>query len=115
MMAKTAEDMTPDEATDARVIGGEIDGPGKTFFENTVLDSLHDCLLELSAAVWTYRDRSIILEKVLSQVLSERGDPVDIEALVEAYRPTPDDLAQRHAERQELITNVFRSIGRYAR
>lgn len=89
------------------VFGDEINGAGKQFFENQVIDNLHDSLLELTAAVWTYRDRSIILERVLQDIVGK-----DIGALIEAYEPTPEDNAARAAERAELVSNVFRRMSR---
>lgn len=89
------------------VFGDEINGPGKQFFENEVIDALHESLLELTAAVWTYRDRSIILERVLQDAVGK-----DIGALIEAYEPTPEDNAARAAERAELVSNVFRRMSR---
>lgn len=90
-------------------IGGEISGSGKQFFENVVLDNIWESMVELTAAVWTYRDRSIILERVLQDVV---GDGKDIAALIEAYEPSEEDNAARTAERAELVSNVFRSFSR---
>lgn len=91
------------------VFGDEINGAGKQFFDNEVIDALHESLLELTAAVWTYRDRSIILERVLQDVV---GNGKDIGALIEAYEPTPEDNAARAAERADLVSNVFRRMSR---
>ena len=90
-------------------IGTEIDGPGKQFFDNVVLDNILEAMLELTAAVWTYRDRAIILERVLGEVT---GNGKDIAALIEAYQSTPEEDAVRAAERAELVNNVFRSFTR---
>lgn len=94
-----------------REIGAEINGPGKQFFDNVVLDNLWESMLELTAAVWTYRDRSIILERVLQDLV---GDGQDIADLIERYEPTDEDNAARTAEREELVSNVFRSFSRRA-
>jgi len=91
------------------VFGDEINGAGKQFFDNQVLDNIHDSVLELTAAVWTYRDRSMILERVLQDVV---GSGKDIGALIEAYEPTPEDNAARAAERAELVSGVFRRMSR---
>ena len=90
-------------------IGTEIEGPGKQFFENVVLDNILEAMLELTAAVWTYRDRAIILERVLGEVV---GNGKDIAALIEAHQSTPEEDAARAAERAELVNNVFRSFAR---
>ncbi len=90
-------------------IGSEINGPGKQFFDNVVLDNILESLLELTAAVWTYHDRAIILERVLQSLV---GEGKDIAALIEAYQTTPEEDAARAAERAELVNNVFRSFAR---
>ena len=90
-------------------IGAEIDGPGKQFFDNVVLDNILEAMLELTAAVWTYRDRAMVLERVLGDLI---GDDKDISALIENYRATPEDDAARAAERAELVETVFRSFSR---
>lgn len=89
------------------VFGDEINGAGKQFFDNQVIDNLHESLLELTAAVWTYQDRSILLERVLKDVVGK-----DIGAMIEAYEPTPEDNAVRAAGRAELVSNVFRRMSR---
>ena len=48
-------------------IGGEINGPGKAYFDHVVTDNIIDALVELSAEVWTTRDRLVILEAVLAE------------------------------------------------
>ncbi|MEM6683114.1 MAG: hypothetical protein AAF607_12830 [Pseudomonadota bacterium] len=93
-------------------VGGEIDGPGKQYFEDVVIDNLMDAFLELSAAVWTIRDRNIVLEQVLSTVLAEQGKTVDLGAMIEAYQPTPEVKAARAAERAEMVKNVFASFSK---
>ena len=90
-------------------IGAEIDGPGKQFFENVVLDNILESMLELTAAVWTYRDRAMILERVLGDLV---GDQKDISALIENHQCTAEENAARAAERAELVENVFRSFSR---
>jgi hypothetical protein len=92
-----------------RHIGAELEGSGKQFFDNVVLDNILEALLELTAAVWTYRDRAIILEAVLSNVV---GKDKDIGALIEAYVTSSEEDKARAAERAELVTNVFRSFSR---
>lgn len=96
-------------------VGGEIDGPGKQYFDNVVLDNMMDAFLELSAAVWTYHDRTIILETVLSDLLKQQGTDVDLPALIEAYQPTPEVKEKRKAERAEYVSTVFASFSRRAK
>ena len=94
-----------------REIGAEINGPGKQFFDDVVHDNLWESLVELTAAVWTYHDRTLILERVLQDLV---GDGQDIATLIEQYEPTEEDNAARAAEREELVNNVFRSFSRRA-
>lgn len=94
-----------------RQFGAEIYGPGKTFFDDVAMDNLMDAFLELTATVWTYHDRSLVLEKVLQDVVG-KDKGVDLQELVEQYRPTEEDKAQRKAERDKLIKSVFSSFAR---
>ena len=111
MDTNTSNEMISPDTPDSRVsaLGDEINGSGKQFFDNVVLDNILETMVELTAQVWTYRDRSIILERVLQDIV---GDRKDIAALIEAYRPTEADNAARAAERAELVSNVFRSFSR---
>jgi hypothetical protein len=104
-------EMLHPETGDSRLseLGDEINSSGKQFFDNVVLDNILEAMVELTAQVWTYRDRSIILERVLQDIV---GDGKDIAALIEAYEPTEADNAARAAERAELVSNVFRSFSR---
>lgn len=95
-------------------VGGEIDGPGKQYFDNVVLDNMMDAFLELSAAVWTYHDRTIVLENVLADIIKEQGKDVDLSALIEAYRPPDEVKERRKAERAEFVSTVFASFSRRA-
>lgn len=87
-------------------LGEEIYGPGRTYFDNVVIDNLLDALLELSAAVWTYHDRVTVLERVLEK----QGIAVSDE--IETYLPDAAELAARAAERAELVERVFGSFVR---
>lgn len=87
-------------------IGDEINGPGKAYFDQVVTDNIIDALVELSAEVWTTRDRLVILESVLA----ERG--IDAAALVEAHVPSDAAKAERKAMREAFITQVFASFSR---
>ena len=91
---------------DGKAIGQEINGPGRTYFDDVVVDNIMDALLELSASVWTYRDRLFILEKVLA----EQG--TDVTKLIESYRPSAEDNNQRREERQAFVNRVFLSFNR---
>ena len=87
-------------------LGDEIYGPGRTYFDNVMIDNLLDALLELSAAVWTYHDRVTVLEKVLEN----RGISVSDE--IEAHLPDAAELASRASERAALVERVFGSFVR---
>ena len=87
-------------------IGGEIDGPGKAYFDNVVTDNMIDALVELAAETWTTRDRLTILEAVLA----DKG--IDATALVEAHVPSDAVKAARKAAREAFITQVFASFSR---
>jgi hypothetical protein len=93
-------------------LGAEVDGPGRRYFDDVVIDNLLESLLELTAAVWTYRDRAMVLEQVLSRLLAKSHDAPDIARLVEAHRPTPEEQEARRLERDALVTQVFRSFAR---
>lgn len=86
--------------------GEELNGPGRTYFENVVIDNMLDALLELSAAVWTYHDRVNVLEKVLEQ----KGIPVS--DAIEAHIPDRKELEARAVERAALVERVFGSFVR---
>ena len=85
-------------------LGIEIGGPGRVYFDDVVIDNLFDAMLELSATLWTVRDRQIILEKVLAQ----KG--MSVSEAIEAYVPTAEDLAERIAERDEIAVSIFGSF-----
>ncbi|MEM1020880.1 MAG: hypothetical protein ACFBZ9_15200 [Sphingomonadales bacterium] len=100
------------EAGKERVAGDEIDGVGKQYFDNVVIDNLMDAFLELSAEVWTIKDRNIVLETVLSDLLKAQGKDSDINALIEAYEPSDEIKALRKGERSKFIASVFASFSR---
>lgn len=88
------------------ILGVEIYGPGRTYFDNVVIDNLLDALLELSAAVWTYHDRVIVLEKVLEK------QGLLVSEAIEAHLPDAAELEARAAERAALVERVFGSFVR---
>lgn len=93
-------------------VGAEVNGPGRRYYDDVVLDNLMESLLELTAAVWTYHDRSLVLERVLEKLLADSHDRPDLAKEIEAYRPSPEDLARRRAEREQLVSDIFRSFAR---
>ncbi|MEM7569640.1 MAG: hypothetical protein AAF337_07590 [Pseudomonadota bacterium] len=95
-----------------RIVGDEIDGVGKQYFDNVVIDNLMDAFLELSAEVWTLKDRGIVLETILTDVLKEQGKDADVTALIEAYQPSDEIKAARKAERSKFVASVFASFSR---
>lgn len=88
------------------LIGQEIDGPGKAYFDHVVTDNIMDALVELAAEVWTTRDRLLILEAVLA----ERG--IDAAALIEAHVPSEAVKAERKTQREAFIAQIFASFTR---
>jgi len=91
--------------------GHEIYGPGKRFFEDVAIDNLMDAFLELTATVWMYHDRTLILENVLQDLVGqEKG--VDLNQLIEQYRPSDEDKQQRQQEREKMINRIFESFAR---
>lgn len=91
---------------DEKPIGEEINGPGRTYFDDVVIDNIMDALLELSASVWSYRDRLFVLEKVLQQ------QGTDVTRLIESYQPSTEDNDLRRQERQAFVNRVFQSFNR---
>lgn len=85
-------------------LGLEINGPGRQYFESVVTDNMMDALVELSAALWTVRDRQIVLEKVLTD------NGIDADKLIEAHLPDEAEKAMRAAEREEMVARIFRSF-----
>ena len=82
-------------------LGFEINGPGRTYFDDVTIDNIIDSIMELSAAVWTVRDRQIVLETVLA----EKG--IDVTDAIEAYVPDQASLDARTAERDALAERIF--------
>lgn len=37
-------------------LGFEINGPGRQYFDNVMIDNLLDAVVEMSAVLWTVRD-----------------------------------------------------------
>lgn len=85
-------------------LGFEINGPGRQYFDNVVIDNLMDAVVELSASIWTVRNRQIVLEKIL------QDSGIDAESLIEAHVPSADELAHKAAEREEMVARIFRSF-----
>ncbi len=93
-------------------LGVEINGPGRRYYDDVVLDNLMESLLELTAAVWTYHDRALVLESVIAKLLAESHAGPDLHALIEQHHPSAEEQARRRAEREQLVTQVFRSFAR---
>lgn len=96
-MSKQTKKVAPD-------LGVEIGGPGRTYFDDVMIDNILEALLELSAELWTVRDRQIVLEKVLAQ----KG--MDVSDMIEQHLPTDEELAERKALRDEVAERIFRSF-----
>jgi len=88
--------------------GHEIYGPGKQFFDDVVIDNLMEAFLELTATVWTYHDRSLILERVLQDLIG-KDKHVELDLLIEQYE---EDKQHRQQEREKMINRVFESFAK---
>jgi len=93
-------------STERPLIGGEINGPGKAYFDHVVTDNLLDALVELAAEVWTTRDRMAVLEAVLA----DKG--IDAARLIEMHVPSDQLKAERKVGREAFIAQVFASFSR---
>ena len=91
-------------STEHPPIGGEINGPGKAYFDHVVTDNLLDALVELAAEVWTTRDRMAVLEAVLA----DKG--IDAAMLIEMHVPSDQLKAERKVGREAFIAQVFASF-----
>ena len=101
--------MTADQESSIGKFGAEVFGPGRTYFDDVVVDNLMEAFLELSAQVWINRDRLYVLEKVLE----DRG--IDAQKLIEEYVPNSKDQEMRRTARQEYVDQVFQSFLRRPR
>jgi len=95
-----------DSPEDNNKFGHEIYGPGKQFFDDVVIDNLMEAFLELTATVWTYHDRSLVLERVLQELLG-KDKGVELDDLIEQYMPSEADKQARQQEREKMINRVF--------
>ena len=89
-------------------LGFEIGGPGRVYFDDVITDNIVDAVMELSALLWSVRDRQIVLERVLA----DKG--MDVSALIEAHTPDEAEAAERRTERDAMVKQVFRSFLRRA-
>lgn len=92
--------------------GEAIYGPGKRFFDDPVIDNILEALMELSAQVWVERDRRLVLESVLQEIL-EKQYGVDLVELVEQHRPSEELQDRRRREREDFALSVFNSFSRH--
>ena len=95
-----------------RPLGHEIDGAGRRYYDDVVLDNILESMLELTATVWTYHDRVLVLESVLDELLGRADGKATIAELVERHEPSAEEKARRRAEREALVDGVFRSFSR---
>lgn len=93
-----------DSKTVPEDLGFEIGGPGRVYYDDVVTDNVVEALMEMSALLWTVRDRQIVLEKVLA----EKG--LEVASLVEGHVPDEAELAQRREEREAMVQQIFRSF-----
>ena len=99
-----------ENSPEKRAIGDEINGPGKTFLDDVVIDAMLEAIVELTANVWSYHDRTLVLERVLQEVLDS---DTDISTLVELHVPSKEEAALRKQQREQLVADVFRSFSRH--
>ena len=85
-------------------LGFEIGGPGRVYYDDVVTDNVVESLMEMSALLWTIRDRQIVLEKVLA----EKG--IEVTSLIEAHVPDEAETEARRAERDAMVQQIFRSF-----
>jgi len=74
------------------------------FFEANGTDELLSMVLELSAELWTVKERLYLLERAAgngSGPLNER---------IETYVPTPPEQAELEEERRRMIGTILRSL-----
>ena len=91
--------------------GDEVYGEGKRFFDEAAIDNLYEAFMELTAEVWVHRDRTIIMEAVLDEMLAKDG--VSLTERIEQFRPSPELDARRKSEREAYATSVYRSFTRH--
>lgn len=85
-------------------LGFEIGGPGRVYYDDVVTDNVVEALMEMSALLWTVRDRQIVLEKVLA----ERG--IEVASLIESHVPDEAEKIERRQEREAMVAQIFRSF-----
>lgn len=85
-------------------LGFEIGGPGRKYFDEVVTDNMLEAMLEMSALLWTVRDRQIVLEKILA----EKG--IDVSAQIEAHAPDETETEARRKERDAMVRQIFRGF-----
>ena len=85
-----------------------ISGPGRAYFDTVVTDNMIDALMELAAEVWTIRDRQVVLESVLA------AQGIDAATLIEAHRPSTDEMAARKQLREAFVARLLAGFLRRA-
>jgi hypothetical protein len=95
----TMDKMQPDGVLPP--IGQEINARGPVYFDSVVIDNLLEAFMELSAEVWTIRDRQQVLETVLA------AQGIDAAALIEAHRPDAAEIAARKAMREAYVARLL--------
>ena len=96
--------MSDDKQAVPEDLGFEIGGPGRVYYDDVVTDNVVEALMEMSALLWTVRDRQIVLEKVLA----ETG--VDVTAAIEAHVPDAAETTERRAARVAMVQQIFHSF-----
>jgi hypothetical protein len=75
--------------------------PDLTFFPDPNVDRVLGVVLELAAEVYVLSDRLRTLEQALERAGALRLSDLD------AYVPSPEDLAQRRSARDALIARIL--------
>ncbi|MFT7288194.1 MAG: hypothetical protein ACI87W_002309 [Halieaceae bacterium] len=87
-----------------RDLGFEIGGPGRVYYNDVITDNVVESLMEMSALLWTIRDRQIVLEKVLA----EKG--IEVTSLIESHEPDEAEMEDRRLERESMVQQLFKSF-----
>ena len=78
-----------------------------SFLGNPILDNMMTSLVAVCSELWSNRRRTMVLEGLLA----EKGITQE---MIEGYRPSEDQEAAWHAERDRFISMVFEPMSREA-
>ena len=95
-------ELFPDKAP--VTVASFINLAGRGYYDDVATDNIVEALMEMSALLWTVRDRQIVLEKILA----EKG--VEVSAAIEAHEPDEAETEERRVERDAMVQQIFRSF-----